>query len=202
MLSAKNYLTFPAAVKSIFEYLVYFFLLFFVFRSTAIFSGSSNADLYSISGMYLLIIFLYKYFYENALVVRYLMITDSFERILIKPVNPLFRILVEKIDTAGLALFVSIFIGILAASPSRYLLLMFSGLVVSFSVFVLVLSLLLLTSGKLPVEKLLLGLFLIGFLGFANTPGIFATAALSIVFLIVSIRLWNFALRKYTSTGS
>jgi ABC-type uncharacterized transport system permease subunit len=166
------------------------------------FSGSSNGKLYFISGIYLLVILLYRYFYENALIVRYLVITDGFERILTKPINPLFKILVEKIDTTALLMGTLIFVEVLAFDPSKYLLLILSGLIVSFSVFILVLSLLLLTLGKIPIEKLLLSLFLIGFIGVSGTFGILSITAFSILILFISIRVWNFALRKYTSASS
>jgi ABC-type uncharacterized transport system permease subunit len=61
---------------------------------------------------------------------------------------------------------------------------------------------LLLTLGKIPIEKLLLSLFLIGFIGVSGTFGILSITAFSILILFISIRVWNFALRKYTSASS
>jgi len=202
ILSAESHLSLSSAIRSLFEYSFYFILLVLIFKNASMFSGSSNGKLYFISGIYLLVILLYRYFYENALIVRYLVITDGFERILTKPINPLFKILVEKIDTTALLMGTLIFVEVLAFDPSKYLLLILSGLIVSFSVFILVLSLLLLTLGKIPIEKLLLSLFLIGFIGVSGTFGILSITAFSILILFISIRVWNFALRKYTSASS
>lgn len=202
ILSAKCNLSFASVVMSIIKYLFYFILLVFIISNSSMFSGSPNDRLYFVSGIYLLIMFMYKCFYENALFVRYLVITDNLERVLIKPINPLFRILVEKIDITVLLVMIPTLIGILSFDSFKYSLLIFSGLVISFSIFILVLSLLLITSGKMPIEKLLLVLFLIGFIGLLSGFEIFLIAIFSIILLFFSIRLWNFALTKYTSASS
>jgi ABC-type uncharacterized transport system permease subunit len=202
MLSAESHLSFSFVIKSLFEYSLYFILLFFISGKISMFSGSPNGKLYFISGVYLLVILLYKYFYENALVVRYLVITDSFERILTKPINPLFKIFTEKIDIIALLSGAATLIGILAFDPSKYSLLILDGLFISFSVFIAVISLLLFTRGNVPFEKLLLILFLIGFIGTSSILGVLTITVFSILFLFISVRLWNSALTKYTSVGS
>lgn len=202
VLSAKSQLSFSSAVKSFFESSLYFILLVFVFSNASMFSGYSNDKLYFISEIYLLVILLYKYFYENALIVRYLVITDCLERILTKPINPLFRILVEKINMTDMLIGMSVFVGILFFNPSKYLFLVFSGLIISFAIFIIVLSLLLITSGKLPMERILIGLFLIGFLGLAGILNAMLILLFSVFLLVLSIRFWNYALTKYTSASS
>lgn len=202
VLSAKRQFSFLSVVISIVKYLFVYVLLFFVISNVSMFSGSTNDRLYFISGIYLLIIFLYKFFYENALFVRYLMITDSFERISTKPINSLFRISIENMDFTILIIAIPIFIGTLSFESFKYPLLILSGLIISISVYITVLSLLLLTSGKISIEKLLLSLFLIGFIGLSSGFEIFLIVIFSILFLFISIKLWNFALIKYTGASS
>ncbi len=198
----KNNISFPQIVKDITQYLIYFILLNIIFTNIRYFSNYSNINLSLIAGGYILIILMHKYFYENALIFRYLLITDNFGIILLKPINSLLRLLVNKIDFVGFILLILISTTIVYFGSFGYLLLIFSGLIISLSIFIFVLSILLISSGKFPWEKLLLSLFLIGFLGLVNIVGLCLVFLLSIILLIFSIKFWKHAITRYTSASS
>lgn len=198
----KNFFSLELVAKGVLEYGFYFIVLIFVFKNVSHFSSYTYSDLNLTSAIYLLSIFLYKFFNENALIFRYLLISGNFDLILIKPINPLFRILINKMDVSGLIVSLAlIFVsGYFGTFPN--LLTVLTGLIISVSVFIFVVSLLLKTRGVIPFEKLLISLFLIGFVGIngmvSGLPILFA----SILLLFVSIKLWNYVLKNYAGFNS
>lgn len=193
----KNSISLKTVMFGIFEYGFYFILLNFLFKNISLFSNYSYIKINSISAIYLLTIYLYKYFLENTLIFRYLIITGNFDSFLITPINPLFRILVNKVDIVGLvtALTLSIFTLFWGYLPN--LIPIIGSLVLSISVFIFVLALLLKTSGKIPFEKLLVLIFVIGLIGISGTISGPLILIASIIFLIISFRFWNLIISKY-----
>ncbi len=188
--------------KGFFEYGFYFGLLNFVFKNISLFLNYPYRDLNLISSIYLLSIWLYKFFLENALVFRYLLISGNFDLVLSKPINPLFRLMINKIDFVGLeiAILLILITGSFGNIPN--LIQVVAGIIASVTVFILVLALLLKSSGGVPFERLLIIVFLIGLLGLGNVFSGPPVLLASILLFFASLKFWNFALTKYTSASS
>lgn len=197
----KNFFSLELVAKGIFEYGFYFIILIFAFKNVSYFSSYTYSDLNLISAIYLLSIFLYKFFNENALIFRYMLISGNFDLVLVKPINPLFRILINKVDVAGLIVsLILVFVtGYFGTLPNPLTVL--ASLIIEVSMFIFVISLLLKTQGRVPFEKLLILLFLIGFIGINGTVSGLPILFVLILLLFISIKFWNYSLTKYSGTN-
>lgn len=198
----KNFFSIELVAKGILEYGFYFIFLIFVFKNLSYFSSYSYSDINIISAIYLIYIYLYKFFLENTLIFRYLLISGNFDLILVKPIDPIFRILINKVDVVGF--FVSF---VLIAATAYFgnlpnLLNITACLIISVSVFILVVSLLLKTQGKIPFERLLLLIFPIGIVGISGKISGLPILFVSILLLLISIKFWNYLLKNYVSSNS
>ncbi len=189
-------------IKNVFEYGVYFILLNTLFNNLKYFSAFSTSQINIIVAIYVLILFVYKFFYETAQIFRYLVITSNFDLELLKPINPLFTILTSALDFPNLIIGISFLATVMYLNLSQNIILVISFLIFSISVFISVLSLLLITYGKFSFEKILLILFLGGFIWDKNASGAILTFLFSVFLLFFSIKFWNFALTKYTNASS
>ena len=201
ILSIRNNTSLIFVIKNIFECFIYFFLLDIVFKNIRFFPNHSNTELYLLSAVYLLIIFLYKFFNEKVLLLRYLIVTDNTHLILLKPINPLYKILIDHLNFVTVAIIILLIVIAPLYSLSNIILII-SGIIISLTLFVFVLSLSLITNGELPLEKLLLLLFLLGFFEYCNLLDAALVFIISIVLLFASFRFWKFTLTKYTSVNS
>lgn len=200
-LAIKNFLTLELVAKAILEYGLYFVLFSFVLKNVSYFSNYSYFELNSISGIYLIFIYLYKYFLENSLIFRYMLISGNFDLVLTRPINPMFRILINKVDFAGLIVVLALAIATGFFGVFLNPIPIFSGLVFSISIYIIVQTLLLKTLGNIPFEKLLLSIFLAGFLGISNQNLQLPILFISILLLFIFLKFWNYSLTKYTGTN-
>lgn len=200
-LAIKNFLTLELVAKAILEYGLYLVLFSFVLKNVTYFSNYPYFELNSISGMYLIFIYLYKYFLENSLIFRYMLISGNFDLVLTRPINPMFRILINKVDFAGLIVVLALAIttGFFGVFPNPIPI--FSALTLSVSIYIFVQTLLLKTLGKVAFEKLLLSIFLAGLFGISSQNLQLPILFISILLLFISLKFWNYSLTKYTGTN-
>lgn len=201
-LSARSNISVTLLIKSILEYVLYFVVINFVLGNVRYFSGYSSYELNIISGVYVLLFLSYRFLYKNALIFRYLVVTRNFDLVLLKPVNSVFKLLTNKIDFEDLVVGTLLFLTLIYFAPFPYVVLVISGIAISLTIFITTISLLLITSGELPMENFLLTLFLIGFLGLVNMMGALVSILLALLLLFLSIQLWNYALTKYTNASN
>lgn len=173
---------------------------------------------------------------------RTYVVSGDLDLILIKPANSLFRVLMGGADIIDLITIPPLYAGVIYVgyllSPTllqvfAYLLLLFTGLLITTSFHIIVLALGIITlevdhtimiyrdvtnMGRFPVDiykeplksmltflipvAIMMSLPAKAFLGLAGFGAIAGALVLSFIFLFVSLRIWNFALRKYSSASS
>lgn len=192
LLDSKKNMSYFSVFEKIIEYLIYFVLLNLV-----------------INNIYLSLILLYliifvKYIYKNIYILKQLINTNDFIYILLKPVNPIFRILIYGANPIDLIVSILIIIIFCASFPSK-LLLVFGVLIILFALHLLVLSLTLFINNKLPIEKILpivifsflLAIFNNSLIGLTSLMGILSILLFAISLLFLSFKLWNYLLKNF-----
>lgn len=198
----KNNISLIKIGKSIVEYLFYFILLNILFKNIKYLENFSNDKILIISSFYLFIIVIYKYFYKNICMFRYLVVTNRFDLILLKPINTIFGILINEVNISDLIVVLPGLLILVYLDPLKYILIIIFGLMFSITIFIFSISLIKLTSGKYALKKLLLVLFLIGILIFINLAGIISSILITIAFFISSLKFWQFVLIKHSNASS
>jgi len=189
---SKKSLSYFSIFEKVIEYSIYFVTLNLVLN-----------NIYLSLTLLFLIIFV-KYVYINIYILKQLINSNDFIYLLLKPINPIFRILIYGTNLIDLVLSLLIIIIFCISFPSK-LLLVFGVLTILFALHVFVLSITLFMNYKLPTEKLLL-LLVIGLLpvilnnsllGLASLMGILSTLLFAISFLFLSFKLWNYRLKNF-----
>ena len=173
---------------------------------------------------------------------RPLVVSGSFDLVLVKPISALFRSLMGGADILDLIILPPLLIGIFLVARSLnptaievfyYLILLANGLLIAAAFHIAVLSLAVITLeidhtimiyrdtfnlGRFPIDiykeplKSVLTFFIpIGIMislpakaliGLVSVRGVFGAVALGVMLLFLSIKFWNFALKRYTSASS
>ena len=189
---SKKDISYLSVVGKIIEYLIYFVILNLILN-----------NIYLSLVLLYLIIFI-KYVYKNIYILKQLINSNDFIYLLLKPANPIYRILIYGSNPIDLVLSALIIIIFCASFPSK-LLLAFGLLTILFALHFLVLSLTLFMNYKLPIEKIL-PLIIIVFLpvvlnnsliGLTSLMGVLSTLLFSISLLFLSFKLWNYALKNF-----
>ena len=192
LLDSKKNMSYLSFFEKIIEYLIYFVLLNLVLN-----------NIYLSLILLFLIIFV-KYIYKNIYILKQLINTNDFIYILLKPVNPIFRILIYGANPIDLIVSILIIIIFCASFPSK-LLLVFGVLIILFALYLLVLSLTLFINYKLPIEKILpivifsflLAIFNNSLIGLTSLMGILSILLFAISLLFLSFKLWNYLLKNF-----
>lgn len=192
LLDSKKNMSYLSVFENMIEYLIYFVLLNLVLN-----------NIYLSLILLFLIIFV-KYIYKNIYILKQLINTNDFIYILLKPVNPIFRILIYGANPIDLILSILIIIIFCASFPSK-LLLVFGVLTILFALHLLVLSLTLFTNYKLPIEKILpivifsflFAIFNNSLIGLNSLMGLLSILLFAISLLFLSFKLWNYLLKNF-----
>lgn len=198
-LGIKNSLSLEGVIMALLEYGLYFVFLVFIFKNISIFTDTSTANLNVSAAIYLLFIYLYKLFLENVLVFRYLLVSDNFDLLSLKPLNTFFRLMLSKTDIIGLVVSLAMVVATLSFGGFPNLVPIFVSLILALTLFILVLVFLLQTNGRIAFEKLLLFIFPIGLIGVGEVVDGLPILLVSILFLAISVKFWSFALSRYAS---
>ena len=189
---SKKDISYLSVVGKIIEYLIYFVILNLILN-----------NIYLSLVLLYLIIFI-KYVYKNIYILKQLINSNDFIYLLLKPVNPIFKVLIYGANPIDLMLSILIVI-IFCVSFISKLLLIFGVLTILFALHLLVLSLTLFMNYKLPIEKILpLIIFVLlpvvlnnSLIGLTSLMGVLSTLLFSISLLFLSFKLWNYALKNF-----
>jgi ABC-2 type transport system permease protein len=221
-----------------------FFLLFlyFLVRGTNGLSGYNLDQTIFFFLTFNLIDVIAQFLFREVYRFRGLIVTGDFDLVLLKPINPLFRVLMGGADVIDLItipplIFAVFHFGSLL-NPSLlnvalYILLILNGLFIAMSFYIAALSLGIITLefdntimlfrdltslGRFPIEiyreplrSTLTYLIPVGIMitlpakvmmGLATPLGIVISFAVGLIFYLLSMSFWNFALKRYTSASS
>lgn len=189
----KKYLSPFYIFEIIIEYLVYFIFLY---------NLSKNIHM----SLILLFIILYiKFIYKNVSIFKNSIISKDFDLLLLKPVNPILKILIYELNPIDIIIQTVILVILCTYLPS-FILMIFSILIILLALYLFILSATLFISNKLSVEKILPLIILLlliplislkYIIGFNSLLVGLSSLLFSVSFLFLSIQLWNHSLKKY-----
>lgn len=194
VLNMRKYLSIISIVESICEYSIYF-----VFINT--FLKNINTSL-----VLLFLIIFNKYIYKNVINLKQLIRSENFSYSLLKPINPIYRLLVIDINPIDLILNTAITVTIVTTLP-KYLIIILAGVIALFALHLFVLSITLITKNLLSVEKISMVAILIclciifssrSLLGLTNNLSQLSALVFSLALLFISIKLWNQTAKNYS----
>ncbi|MEK7100300.1 MAG: hypothetical protein AAB872_00645 [Patescibacteria group bacterium] len=189
----RNYLSPVSLFEILTEYLICFVFINLIFK-----------NLY-VSLILLFLIILTKYVYKNINILKNLITSGDFNYLILKPINPIYRILIYGTNPIDLIINFILFI-IIAINFINYSLIILSSLIILFSFHIFILSLTLLFSPKFSVEKIFPQLILIclvfifsfrSLVGLTNPLGQLSLSIFAISSLFLSIKLWNQTVKNY-----
>lgn len=239
---SKRGLFFIFLLGKVMRYTFYFSFLYYLVDASGGLAGFSGQEVLFFTATYVMVDTLSQFFFRSVYTFRPLVVSGDFDLTLLKPMNPLFRVLAGGPDLIDLItipplLYITYLIGSqlnpTTAEVVLYLALVINGIIISmaFHIFVLALGVITLeidhtimvfrdltSMGRFPVDiyKEPLRSFLTfvvpvgvmitfpakAFLGILTPFGAVFTIVFAAIFLMSSIRFWNFALKKYTSASS
>lgn len=226
----------------IIRYIFYFGFLYFLVAKTGGLAGFSDKQILFFTSTYILVDTLAQFFFRSVYSFRPLVVSGDLDLILLKPIRPLFRVLMggpDPIDfvTIPPLILITVYLGSLL-SPSilhttYYILLLLNGIAIAMAFHVAVLALGVITleidhtimvyrdltsMGRLPVDiykeplkSILTFVVPVGvmvtlpakaLMGLVSPVGVLFTFIFGGALLMLSLRFWNFALKKYTSASS
>lgn len=229
-------------IGKLIRYSFYFiFLYFLVMKSDGIMGYSPNQIIF-FTLTFLLIDVLSQFLFRNVYTFRQLVIKGDLDLILVKPVNPLFRILFGGSDlidfiTIPPIIFIVGYYGLLLEPTFihflYYIILLINGLIISGAFHIFVLGFGVITTEvdhmvmifrdvssmarfpvdiyKEPIKSLLTFVVPIGIMatlpakalyGMVGFFGTLSALVFGISMFYLSIKFWNFSLKKYTSASS
>lgn len=180
-------------IETIIEYLIYLYFLKIIFN---------NIDL-SLALLFLIIFI--KYIHKNIYVLKQQIISHNFDLLLLKPVNPIILLFKNGINLIDCIIGLLIIIFLCLKLPV-IILIIISTLIILVSFYFIILSATLFLPNKLSIEKifpLIIITFISfsisnkSFLGLISLPASLSTFLFSIALLFLSIKLWNYSLKKY-----
>src|SRR3989344_7270851 len=224
------------------RFLMYFVFLYFLVRGTNTLAGYNVNQTIFFYLTFNIIDVLAQFLFREVYRFRSLIVTGSFDLVLTKPMNVLFRSLMGGADLIDLVtipplLIATYYVGSLLNPTSinamLYILLLINGLLIATSFYIAVLALGIVTLeidhtimiyrdlislGRLPIDiykepfrSVITFLIPVGvmisfpakaMIGLISIQGILVSFGLAGISMFLSIRFWNFALKKYTSASS
>lgn len=226
----------------ILRFIFFISFLFFILQGTKTLAGYTSSQAIFFFLTFNLVDIMAQFLFREVYRFRPLIVSGSFDLILVKPVNALFRVLMGGADVLDLItippiIFAVYYVGrLLSPTTSQtvlFLLLIINSLFIATAFHIAVLALGIITLevdhtimiyrditnlGRFPVDiyrqplqGILTYLIPVGIMitlpakalmGLVSPSGVLLSFVIGTVAVLVAIRLWNFALTKYTSASS
>lgn len=229
-------------IGKIFRFFFFFSFLYFLVAGTKSLAGYTSNQAIFFFLTFNVIDIITQFLFREVYRFRPMVVNGEFDNVLVKPISPLFRVLMGGADIIDLVtipplIFAVWYVGSLL-SPSTldtlfYILLLLNGFLIATAFHIIVLSLGIITLeidhtimiyrdltslGRLPIDiykqplqafltylipvGLMMTLPAKALMGIISPVGILSSFLLGLLAIFISLKFWNFALKKYTSASS
>ena len=229
-------------IGKIMRFVFFFAFLFFLLQGTKTLAGYTGSQAIFFFLTFNVVDIVSQFLFREVYRFRPMVVNGEFDNVLVKPISPLFRVLMGGADVIDLITIPPLFLAVWYVgsllNPSIlhsafYILLLLNGFLIATAFHIIVLSLGIITLevdhtvmiyrdlmslGRFPVDLyrqplqgfltylvpvgLMITLPAKALMGLVSLPGVLASFGLGLTAVFVSLRFWNFALKKYSSASS